>query len=535
MPRRLVVFVPGLDVPLKRCRALLDALQADPELSPPRAEWLLFGRFIFRIGLRRLASYADELTALINQKWIARGGFDEIVLVGHSAGGLLVRQAYLMAAGAGGAERYQWASAVTRIVLLAAPNRGVSKLSLVNALGDRAARLFLFFLRFTYQDVMEGSTFVTNLRLEWIRYFRSRPPDANVPVVVQLRGTADDVVKQNDSHDVLAFQNSVMIPLAAADHRTIAVLPTRGNGELTDEAREWVEVIERAILGTPESLGLVNGPQPAPAVAQKAKRVVFVVHGIRARDIDEWLDEVEREIERQDPEAKVIRPSYNYFTARQFALPSVRRRNIRHLQDQYAEQLAENPDAEFHFIGHSNGTYMFGRSLADIPAMRFGRVVLAGSVLPTDFFRPGSTVLRQVAAVRSDCGQLDWPVGILCRVLNKTLFMKDVGTAGYDGFIGTFVTQVRYHPGGHGDMFNESNVRSMVRFVIEGATEAPPLDTLKENARFRTWSLAAPYIAGFVLALLLFFPLIFGVPSLRLWYSIIAGLAFIIVVGLDIA
>lgn len=539
--RRLVVFAPGLDLSVKRCQALVNALKENPELTNPAAEWLTFNRFVFRVGLRRLASFAEELAASINQRWIASGGYDEIILIGHSVGGLLVRQAYLIAAGAAGGDTYAWASAVKRIVLLAAPNRGVSKFSIVNAIGDRLARLFLFFLPLTYQDIMAGSTFVTNLRLEWIRYFRSRPAGSAVPLVVQLLGTDDDIVKQTDSQDLLAFQNSVTIKLAGADHRSIVVLPTRRNAgrrDLTDDARQWVEVIKRAMLGSAESLGLVNGPRAETVPGETAARIVFVVHGIRARDIDRWLSEVESEIRRQDSLAKVIRPTYGYFTALRFALPSVRRRNIRQLQDLYAEQLAENPHAQFHFIGHSNGTYMLGRSLAEIPAMRFERVVLAGSVLPVDLFRPESTVIRQVAAVRSDCGQLDWPVGILCRILSKTLFMKDVGTAGYDGFVGSFVSQVRYHAGGHGGMFNEDNVRSMVHFVLnEGDSEPPDEESLvEENPRFRTWSLAAPYLVGALLMLIAILPLLPfpGIPPWREWYAGVAAAVLLVVIALDI-
>jgi hypothetical protein len=134
-----------------------------------------------------------------------------------------------------------------------------------------------------------------------------------------------------------------------------------------------------AIIGTPESLGLIESPPKKPKSAS-FKRVVFILHGIRASEIDRWLSEVAKEIETQDRDALPVRPGYGYFTAWRFVLPSVRRKNLRWFQDQYTELLAQNPDAEFHFIGHSNGTYMLGQSLLEIPTMQFKRVVLGGSL-----------------------------------------------------------------------------------------------------------------------------------------------------------
>ena len=509
----LIVFVGGLDRSLRHFRPLLDELQKEPVLIARNAKYLEFDQTTYRIGLRRLANVADRLAAKINQKWITHGGFQEILFIGHSVGGLLLREAYLSGYGEAAQPRYSWAGAVSRIVLLAAPNRGLSRLSFFNYLGDRSARLFLPFVHFTYQDIMEGSVFVTNLRLRWIRHFGTQRGSAKLPQILQLRGDDDADVSAADSLDVLAFPEGLQVPVPDADHHSIAVLPTRlapdNTMELTDVGRAHYNMIRSALLAGPESLGINSHTTLAPKLPPPFEKVVIILHGIRARNVEAWLSALARQISQADPKCKVVRPSYGYFSALRFILPSVRRRNIRLLLDQYTQHLAANPDAEFHFIGHSNGTYMFGRSLQQIPAMRFNRVVLAGSVLPTDIFSGNSQLGKQVTAVRNDGARFDWPVGILCRILRNTLFLKDVGAAGYDGFDGGFVKpDFRYHPGGHGDMFTAENVRSIVSFILDPFTEQGPSGLPAESAWFGFISRLSPFLVGMILICLIFYPAI---------------------------
>jgi hypothetical protein len=518
---------------LRRYRPLLTELRKEPGLDEASAEFLLFDQVTHRIGLRRMAHFADELAAEINQCWVTHGGFEDVILFGHSIGGLLVREAYLLASGDSSEPRFAWARAVRRIVLLAAPNRGISALRPINWFGDRLARLFLFWVHFTYQDFMKGSAFITNLRLRWIRRFRAQTcdPDA-LPLVLQLRGTDDKTVQECDSADVLAFPKGQQVPVPGADHSSIALLPVqRGDGgrpELTTQGRERYTLLRNALLRGPETLGLVDLELARPKPVVSSDRVVFILHGIRARNIKSWLKILAEEISARDPGITPIRPNYGYFSALRFVLPSVRRRNIHLLQDLYAQRLAENPDTTFHFIGHSNGTYMLGESLRQVPAMTFKRVVLVGCVLPTDFFAVGKDVRDQVVAVRSDGARLDWPVGILCRVLRGTLRMKDVGTAGYDGFAGDFVEDYRFHPGGHGGMFTAENVRSIVDFVLgpqpAGARMTVPM--LSEHSGFRFLSLLSPVLVGLALVSLVFLP---AIPGMEIaWRSWLIGLVAVV-------
>src|SRR5262249_19515860 len=160
--------------------------------------------------------------------------------------------------------------------------------------------------------------------------------------------------------------------------------------------------------------------------------------------------------------ACIRRPEYGRVSARDFAMPKKRRAFVHLLQDIYSEELARNPHAHFDFLGHSNGTYMLGESLKKIPGMWFRHVLVAGSVLPTDYrWDEVKDERKQIEKVRSDRGRKDWPVAWLCSALRHGFLMSDVGTGGYDGFTKDSVYEERYHPGGHGSMFNEHNLPRM--------------------------------------------------------------------------
>jgi alpha-beta hydrolase superfamily lysophospholipase len=528
MKNLLIVFAGGLDKSLRHFRPLLDELRKEPELVARDAQFLEFDQATYRMGRRPLSSFSEELAAKINERWIVDGGFEEIILIGHSVGGLLLREAYLIAFGELAQPRLSWAAAVHRIVLLAAPNRGLSKLSKINWLGDRLVRLFLPWMHFTYQDIMDGSVFITNLRLRWIRHFGThRATVMDLPQVVQLRGEKDTTVQPDDSLDILAFPEGGQLTISGADHFSIAILPVkRGGGggtELTETGRERYRLLRNALLGGPSALGIAQSGTAVSRSPPSFDRVVFIFHGIRARNVEGWLTDLAKKISAQDDRCKVFRPNYGYFSALRFILPSVRRRNIRMLLDEYSQRLAENPDATFHFIGHSNGTYMLGRSLQQIPAMRFERVVLAGSVLPTDIFAGNSRIRNQVTAVRSDGARYDWPVGILCRILRKTLFVRDVGTAGYDGFDGAFVQDHRYHAGGHGDMFTTENIKSMVAFVLGTSSRSVVPNLPAESSSFRLISQLSPTLAGVLLISLILYPAFPGVQQDWMTWALYLG------------
>jgi len=247
------------------------------------------------------------------------------------------------------------------------------------------------------------------------------------PLVVQLLGERDGWVDPEDSKDVLAFPTGHDLSVPDANHRKLYRLDQAPDPDL-----------RYAVLRE----GFVGVFQDSPPVASSVRRVVFLLHGIRASNVDDWIKELGRRILGRGQDSTDVRqPTYGYFTAARFALPSVRRKNIPVFQDWYTEALAEHPTAEFDIIAHSNGTYILGQALMKTPGMRFDNVALAGSVLPTNFPWGELKRSKQVGRVRNDRGNRDWPVALLCNALSG-LRMHDVGTGGFAGFNGAATHEV---------------------------------------------------------------------------------------------
>jgi alpha-beta hydrolase superfamily lysophospholipase len=480
-PRRLVVLVPGLSGRLGPWAELKGRLAQEAGFGPDEAAWLDFDEFTHVWSVGPLAALAGRLRARVDAEWAKHDGFEDVVLVGHSMGGLVVRQAYLLAAGAvPGEPASDWGRRVSRIVLFAALNRGVDpSRAPFGAFLAWLARVLPFVPHFRTMDAVRGSDFLTNLRINWVRHFGTlaargagRPPR-----VVQLLGDEDGLVSPADSKDVLAFPSGHDLTVPDANHRDLYRL---------DQARDpegRYAILRRAFVEEFAD----KPPKPSPV-----RRVVFLLHGIRASNVDEWIEGLEQLIKKRDGEHTVVKhPTYGYFTAARFALPSVRRKNIAQFQDWYTEALAEHPTAEFDIIAHSNGTYILGQSLRHTPGMRFENVALAGSVLPTRF--PWAALKGQVGRVRNDRADRDWPVALLCNAL-RGLFMRDVGTGGFAGFDGGATIEVAYYSGDHGEALRPAYQQSLVDFIFGGDVVKPPT-LVHSPGYYRQLSNAMPYLA----------------------------------------
>ena len=515
---RLLVVVPGLHGKLARWDRLIARLKQEPTLTEDECVWLVHDPKSRPLGLMRVAEMTRNLVACIDQEWVRNGGFQEIILVGHSLGGLMVRGAYVT--GRGGnpnqPQKHDWAAAVTRIILFASPNRGIERLDNAFLRGFDWLLRHLVPLDFTYQDLMRGSNFVTNLRINWIRIFapvtkqlaqldgqaqqifqtHPDPDEPRLPVVVQLLGSHDRSVHRDDSIDVLSSSTAVAGEIPDANHENLPDLDSAPD----PEGRYLM--LKTAIL-TPDALPVREDGAAMPKVI-RARHVVFILHGIRASSIDKWLRHVAKQVRAAyPPDTDVRRPSYGYFTALSFAFPALRRRNIHHFQDAYTEALARHPDARFDFIGHSNGTYMLGQSLRDVSSMKFRNVLLAGSVLPPDYPWDGK-LGHQVERVRSERGRMDWPVGWLCSALNEGLGMKDIGTGGYTGFIRGQVEEEQFHPGGHGSMFREDTIPGMVAWLNGGPSGIQLPGVVDELPWWSLLSRLFPHVLRIVLLALIF-------------------------------
>jgi len=477
--RLLVVLVPGLTAPLPRWASLQGRLSQEADFNPAHTVWLPIDHRLHALSLGRLETHAVNIAAQINATWLSHGGFDDVLLIGHSMGGPLIRRAYLLAAADSGPAPGEWAAAVRRIVLFASISRGID----MNARWGRRLVAWLLRMtpllpRFVTEDAMRGSTFLTNLRLDWINHF-ARLHQA--PLVVQLLGTRDSMVTSEDSRDLLAFPTARYLSVPDADHTSLLSLDDAPDAEVR------YAVLRKALLGRFEAGEDVIRPDV------DVERVVFLLHGIRASIVEEWLEDLAARIQqRGGGRVVVIAPEYGWVSAAGFALPPIRGKFVRVLQDQYTQAVARYPRAEFSVIAHSNGTYMLGHAMLKSPGMRFQRVYLAGSVLPQDFWGRFAPRPLPAGRIRNDCANRDWPVALLCNALNGVR-MKDVGTGGFAGFLGNSTQEVAYLAGGHDAALLEKRRDGVVDFIL-GQNVAVATD-VRDPGWFRPFSNAMPYVA----------------------------------------
>jgi pimeloyl-ACP methyl ester carboxylesterase len=204
-----------------------------------------------RIGAEIDAFYAKNATTI-----------SSIILCGYSLGAMLVRRAFLDASGLGypAGQRRQWASAVERIVLVGAICRGFHFRRLPFShrvalwLAARVGRAKAL------RSAFVGEPWASNVRLDWITYWRDHETR---PRVINIRGTEDSLVYDEDAVDVEKDPQAVYVRVTGANHDSV-IKPTDQNGALFLEA----------FAGDPAT-------RVAPSIKPK-ERVYFLLHGMRS-------------------------------------------------------------------------------------------------------------------------------------------------------------------------------------------------------------------------------------------------------------
>ena len=502
--RRLIVYVPARSQTPEDWQSLRKRLEVEPALKgavwhPHRYQadaWSRDGMEKFALDLE---AEIDGLLLALDAATPACP-IEHITLMGHSFGGMLVRIAYLIAAGQYPETKPRgsaWWKKVDRIVLFAAPNRGIETRRLSWREHWREKTAFLVPRREggvgrLMRDQLIGSAAVTNLRIRWIRFIAGLAPSRR-PAVVQFLGRGDRLVKRDDSLDFEQFPETWQVDVPGATHSDVQQVPEG------DDIRYFT--LRAGILEAP--------PEPqSTAELPRGKRnpVVLVVHGIRASN-ETWAAQLKDLIQGQAPSAAAFQPTYRYFPMLDFALPWLRARKVRWLQDQYSTLLARYPRARFNFVGHSNGTYLLGHSLRQVPAMTFDRVTLAGSVLPREYDWNNRFMLGQVREVANHRAASDLPVAIFCNLL-RAFGTKDVGTAGFDGFDESReeIKETFYYAGGHSSALTGDNLPKLAEFTLSGKADFPlaskKLEPRKFASRLSGSTLVALLAAGALVAVL---------------------------------
>ena len=169
--------------------------------------------------------------------------------------------------------------------------------------------------------------------------------------------------------------------------------------------------------------------------------------------------------------------SYGYFPMLSFLMPGARQEKVQWFMDKYTEAKANYPDANFHFIGHSHGTYLLAKALEDYDSVKFTNVLFAGSVVHQDY-EWTRFVPDRIEHVYNFEATADWVVAFFPKAL-QSIGIQDLGSAGHDGFKDSNVltNNVRNHSyiiGGHSAAIQEAMWNSIAEFVLSGNFVLPP-------------------------------------------------------------
>lgn len=465
-----------------------------------------------------LAEESRRVARELDAHWQARKaqageGYREIIFIGHSAGATLARSIFLAGCGRSinvartrtvwrwlarwpakveSLKPQLWAEKLTRIVQLAAFNRGWSVNYLAqgfSAVAYALARWGFMLVRPIWGEhwlfqVYRGAPFLNELRLLWQEQYSLHQHKCwPWPVIVQLLGSKDALVAPDETIDLATGDEFIFLEVPFTDHFTISRVHARyaGRNPPSEEViAERCKRISRALTEESAKLATITEIE-RPFVPEKAVTdVVFVVHGIR--DAGFWTQHIGRAVlkhaqARRDA-VRVFTPSYGYFGMGPFLLSWNRRAKAAWFVEHYIEARARYPEANISYIGHSNGTYLPVSALEQYPAVRFHRLAFAGSVLPKRL--PWELFGARVGAVCNFVATSDWVVAFFPRMF-EALRLSDIGSAGHAGFIANghlAVKNICYAPGGHGVVPEEERLwPPLAEFILDGAypkeTQAP--------------------------------------------------------------
>jgi hypothetical protein len=373
-PDRLVVLLHGFN---KRpdsfdgVRALVRRIYPTADIMIPQ---LPLGLFSFA-DLEVVAEQLIQRIHRMNQEH----RYQHIILVGHSIGGILARKLWVLAHGAqfdGEVEldRFDdWPGRIDRIVLLAGMNRGWSIGSAIRGnprllsflLGAAAGHLLsAICCEPAVFDVRRGAPFLTRMRLQWLEVeqklrkpkVRESEAPGNLPIVIQLLGTEDDIVAPTDHIDLASGSqgnNFHYVEVKGTDHEQILAADNKLLDSLDretcmvtyakDDGADRVTKICLAMRGplsqikdVESNLGDVRalaretlldtsvaGARPV-ADDQPPSDVVLVIHGIR--DEGYWARRLAQRIRNQcgtncPHRFETATDSYGYFPLLPFIVP----------------------------------------------------------------------------------------------------------------------------------------------------------------------------------------------------------------------
>ena len=515
------------------------------------------------LGTLSVASNTDiiaELVDAIDEAWNKRlsegRAYKRIVLVGHSFGSLLARKLYVVVNGepdeidfetelyrsfgvdvvSEDAERrgkktgvnsefYRpWSKSVERIVLFAGMNRGWSishHMSIPRAISHQLGVGLAYIIEIfsghapNIMSIRRGAPFITQLRLQWLAMERMLSGEGagnandtgKAALTIQMLGSVDDLVSPEDNMDLVTGAHFVYLDVPYSGHSTVINLLDKEN---PDQAAARRCVFQEALSMPADTKtsddSFYSKLEPDPTVTD----VIFIVHGIR--DLGHWTAKIGRKVFdlskeiNESEESKEINiatetSSYGYFPMLSFLIPGARQEKVHWLMDRYTEAKARYPEASFHYIGHSHGTYLLAKALEDYRSVNFKHVVFAGSVVRQKYEWDKYLASGRIKKVQNFVATADWVVGIFPKAF-QSLRLQDLGSAGHDGFEKAHNTDNVFQPkkfviGGHGAALQEDMWKLIANFILKGEYQDPPDGLVNESQSL--WVVVPSYVAPVIL------------------------------------
>ncbi|QNB10309.1 alpha/beta hydrolase [Paraburkholderia tropica] len=196
---------------------------------------------------------------------------------------------------------------------------------------------------------------------------------------------------------------------------------------------------ERSLIEAGVLLGMHAGTS-APR-----EHVVVLVHGIRT--YAEWQERLAAHLTEAGFQ-HVYPIGYGFFDALRFLSPFfTRQQPIDRVTREIRTIKAKHGDVDVSVVAHSFGTYVMSKIFDDATDLRFHRVVLCGSIVPTKY-RWDKVSDRIHGTVINDVGTRDyWPV-----IASKASW--GYGASGTFGFK-TATVKDRFHDCGHSEFFSD--------------------------------------------------------------------------------
>ncbi len=504
--KSLIVIIHGFTgspEKMKYVQKIVEDYDLDADIYTPRLPY----HRIFSITSPILI--VKKLIKSIDDFWEAKTktnseGYERIILIGASTGGLIVRKTFILACGEQPEAPFEneisnkkirvWSNKVDKIILLAAINRGWGitkhlsfKHSFLFQLGFGLATIFKPFFAFTIMGFRRGAPFVTELRAQWLflqRNNESKKNQIKIPTTIQLLGSIDDLVPPEDNIDLISGSDFIYLDVPKSNHFSILKMDNSIDGKnraeifklaLMEDEKELTEIHE-----TPADLNNLVLPQP------DVTDVIFVMHGIR--DEGYWTHKVARRIKTrakdQFPDKKFATEtsSYGYFPILSFLFTTRREKKVHWLMEEYIEALAYYPNAKFSYVGHSNGTYLLAKAFQEYECCRFKNVVFASSVVRTDYDWDNILKKGKVENVLNFVATNDKVVAWAPYAFERLrLRILNLGGAGHVGFKSNGIHQIKYVKGGHSAPIGEESWDTIADFIIMGSPQTTNPEILSDQ------------------------------------------------------